>query len=546
MNSGADAVTGFDIAEQNGPEHAIPRVATGIAAFVGRALKGPVNLPVTVRSFAEYTRVFGGLWQPSTLAYAVEQYFENGGGTAIVVRVTNGGRPPTITLPAGRARLTLAGIAPGSREFLRASVDFDGIGENEPDRFNLVVQRLRTPGSERIEEQEIYRRLSVLPNADRFVKTVLADSRLVRVHAAVPAERPGRTPAGASSLQVGYIASNPDGDDGAPLTDYDIIGSDLAATGLFALASAPRFDLLCIPPLTRTDDVGLPTLLVASRLCRDRHAMLIVDPPLEWETPETALAALRPWPFRSEQALMYFPRIVAFDRLRGKPELFGSCGAAAGLIARGDVAAPVWSAAESDEPVLRPALRTSIAVDEPARARLANQGVNTFATVRQRQRPAVSPRTLGAGGSGTADWTWLPARRLALFILASIEEGTRWLIFEHDGPQAWARARGQVGAFLASLEADGAFVGRSKAERWFVICDERVNPPESLAAGRVNLLFGIAATHAGELHAFLVTHRAGGGASSARPVSVNRLATSSERVEEEIETAILQGIALEA
>jgi hypothetical protein len=66
-------------AEQPGSVRVIARAATNIAAFIGRALKGPVNEPVTIRSFADYTRVFGGLWQPSTLSYAVEQFFENSG-----------------------------------------------------------------------------------------------------------------------------------------------------------------------------------------------------------------------------------------------------------------------------------------------------------------------------------------------------------------------------------------------------------------------------------------------------------------------------------
>jgi hypothetical protein len=66
-------------AEQPGSIRVIARAATSIAAFIGRALKGPVNEPVPIRSFADYTRVFGGLWQPSTLSYAVEQFFENGG-----------------------------------------------------------------------------------------------------------------------------------------------------------------------------------------------------------------------------------------------------------------------------------------------------------------------------------------------------------------------------------------------------------------------------------------------------------------------------------
>lgn len=540
----ADAVTGFDITEQTGPGHAIARVRTGVTAFVGRALKGPVDTPVTIHGFAEYVRIFGGLWQPSTLSYALEQYFENGGRTAIVVRVANGARPPTLTLPTEGAPLTLIGIAPGSREYLRASVDWDGIGDNEDDRFNLVVQRLRTPGSERIEDQEIFRRLSVQPASERHVATVLADSRLVRVRGAVPPRRPLRTPSRIASLMVGYVASNPDGDDGVPLTDYDLIGSTQRNSGLFALRGAPHFDLLCVPPLTRGDDVGLATLTVAARLCRERHAMLIVDPPSAWTTPAAAMDALRPWPFRSEQAVMYFPRVVALDRVRGRHEVFASCGAAAGLIARGDAASPLWGAGESDEPVLRPTLRTSVPLEDGERMRLAQLGVNTFTSVRPLQRRSLSPRTLGAGGSGPADWTWLAARRLALFILASVEEGTRWIIFQHDRPEAWARVRAQVEAFLASLEDEGAFVGRTSAERWFVICDERLNPPESLASGKVNLLLGFALARAGDFHAFLVTHQAG--ASRVRPVSVNRLATSGERVEEEIETAILQGIALEA
>ena len=87
-------------AEAPGSLRVIARAATNIAAFVGRALKGPVNQPVMVRSFADYTRVFGGLWQPSTLSYAVEQFFENGGRAAVIVRVVNGARPPTLTLPS--------------------------------------------------------------------------------------------------------------------------------------------------------------------------------------------------------------------------------------------------------------------------------------------------------------------------------------------------------------------------------------------------------------------------------------------------------------
>ncbi len=532
---------GFSVAEQNGPSHAIARVDSHITAFIGRALKGPLNHPVTVKSFAEYAQVFGGLWQPSMLSYAVEQYFENGGRVAVVIRVANDARPPTLTLPAGGGALTLRALAPGSREYLRASVDYDGIGANEPDRFNLVLQRVRSYGSEQIEDQEIFRRLSVLPDAGRFIADALTESRLARALLPIPPVRPDRTPAQASGAVVGYVMSNPDGDDGAPLTDYDVIGSESTDSGLFALKAVPEFNLLCIPPLTRDHDVGLATLLVATRICRERYAMLLVDPPSTWINPQDALEGLRAWPFRSEDAAMFYPRIAAYDRLRGRFEVFGSAAAAAGLIARWDAAWPVWAAAEGDDAVLRPGLKLASMVLDSERLKLSNAGINVLSTVRLPPGLAASPRTLASGNAATSDWRYLSSRRLALFIMASIERGTRWTMFEHNAPPLWARARGQVAAFLEALYQEGAFVGGTAEDSYFVICDARVNGPEQVATGRFNLLFGFAASRPGEFHACLVTHRAG--ASQVRPVSVSRLATSNAQVTEEIEASILRAFA---
>jgi phage tail sheath protein FI len=531
--------SGVELAQQSRDSHAIERVPTGIAAFVGRTLKGPVAQAVAVTSFAGFQQHFGGLWQPSTLSYAVEQFFENGGREARIVRVANGARPPTLSLPAGQGVLKLVALNPGSREYLRASVDYDALTAAEPERFNLVVQRVRTAGSELVEDQEIYRRVSVAPASGRFIGDVLLESRLVRVLGAVPAQRPDRSAGAPGGVAVGYTLSNPDGDDGAPLTDYDVIGAAGSGTGLFALAGVARFNMLCIPPLARERDVGLSTLLVAARLCRERHALLLVDPPAAWNSARAALEAVRSWPFRSDSAVMYYPRVQAFDRLRGRVETFGSCGSAAGMIARSDETWPVWAAAESEEAILRPGLRPAVPVSEADRARLAQAGVNTLISVRGGSRGGVSPRTLSAGGSGASDWKYLSARRLALFVAASIEEGTRWVLLEHNGPATWEHAQAQVESFLDALAAQGAFAGAAADETHFVIADERVNRPQTLAEGKFNLLFGFATSKPGEFDTWLVTHRAG--ASRVRPVSVNRSATSKQRVEWEIETSILRG-----
>ncbi|HKU90302.1 MAG TPA: hypothetical protein VJP84_10930 [Steroidobacteraceae bacterium] len=530
----------FVNAEQPGSIRVIARAATNIAAFVGRALKGPVNEPVPVRSFADYARVFGGLWQPSTLSYAVEQFFENGGRCAVIVRVVNGARPPTLTLPTGNGRLILRGVGAGSREFLRASVDYDGIEPKDQDRFNLVVQRVRTAGSEQIEDQEIFRRLSITPGVERFVADALLESRLVRVQGSVPTERPARTPAAANGAVIGYTPSNPDGDDGGPITDYDVIGSAQAATGIFALHAAPDINLLCIPPLTRDTDVGLSTLLVAGRFCRERRALLIVDPPSTWASSAAALDGMRHWPFRSEDAAMFYPRVVAFDRLRGRFELFAPCGVAAGMIARCDESWPVWAAAEGDDAILRPGLRPAWNVSNSDRSRLINAGINLLQSVRIAPKYAASPRTLASGAAAVSDWRYLSARRLALFVMTSVERGTRWMLFERNAESTWTLARAQVEAFLDSLYAEGAFAGRTGEHSYFVVCDARVNNEETLRLGKVNLAFGFAASKPGEYHAFLVTHSPGG--SRTRPITVNRFANYSPSVDLEIESSILRGL----
>ena len=65
----------------------ITGVATSITAFIGRAKQGPTNRPVTINSFADFERTFGGLWVESAMSYAVRDFYLNGGSQAIIVRL---------------------------------------------------------------------------------------------------------------------------------------------------------------------------------------------------------------------------------------------------------------------------------------------------------------------------------------------------------------------------------------------------------------------------------------------------------------------------
>jgi uncharacterized protein len=512
---------GLQAAEERGPDQSISRLSTARTAFVGRTLRGPVNRPVFIKSFAEFQHVFGGLWQPSLLGYAIEQFFDNGGREALIVRVVNGARAATLTLKAGSQVLHLQALRPGTREFLRASVDFDNIAADEVCLFNLTVQRVRAQGTGQVEDQEIFHRLSVSPADERYLPRAIAPSALIRLKGDMPAQRPDRTLDPASGLATAYINLNSDGDDGAPLTDYDLIGTSQDQTGVFALAHAVYFNFLCIPPLSRDRDVGPSALLVAARYCKERRALLIVDPPSTWQTADDALAGLRDWNLSNENALMYFPRVLAHDKLRGHFECFAPCGAVAGMLARCDEMSPVWLPAEREEPILRPGFRPACLVGEDRRMRLASLGVNTVQAIRSTGRMGLRGRTLAAGNTANPDWRYLSARRLTLFILNCIECGTRWIAAARSPADVADALTSQVRAFFEGLCEAGAFGSRRADDAYFVICDQRVNASWVEGSGEVQFVIGFAASREHEFHCFRISQSAAGG--KIQPVSLNRL-----------------------
>lgn len=527
------SLDGIHTAESADVQQPIARTSAQSTAFVGRALRGPVNRPVTVHSFADFQQTFGGLWQPSPLSYAVEQFFEQGGRRATIVRVVNGATPATISLKCDHQFLTLEALAPGTREFLRASIDYDNIPADDEERFNLVVQRVRSPGSERIETQETFRSVSVDPDSPRFVASVLLESELVRVRGEVPRQRPDRTLMPGTNLPIGYVHSNPDGHDGRPLTDYDVIGSSTRATGIFALQHAEDIAFLYIPPLTRGRDVGVSTLLVAAKFCRDKRAMLIIDPPLGWDTPMNATRALRDLDFRCDNAIMFYPRIVAMDRLRGRQEVFANGGAVAGLLSRPGDAISSAVAIREPEPLLRGGVRLAVEIKPTDRWKLAQHGANVLQTVRSpdSQRPAM--RTLACGASASTDGSYLSQQRFALFVIDAITRGTRWCVTASRGHTTWLRLTHQIEIFLNELRTAGAFASVSEQQAYLVICDERINVPGEDSA--IKILVQFAALHGGAQHSYLIRHLPD--QPQVRTVTVNRFESSlviADELEKEI------------
>jgi uncharacterized protein len=488
----------------------IALVGAGITAFVGRCLRGPLHEPTPVGSLQEFQRIFGGLWQPSMLSYAVEQFFGQGGRAALIVRVANGARAATLSLPANSGAIRLCGVVPGTREYLRAAVDYDGIRDG--DRFNLTLQRLLAPDTEQIDCQESYRQVSWREGVENNLADALLRSKLARLVASDCQQRPRPTWRATATGQQPYVAAHADADDGARLTDYDLIGSAETRSGLQALqATDLPFSMLCLPPLDREHDVGIAALVVAARICRERHALLLVDPPASWTDAVTAVTGLRSWPLQSADACMFFPRVLMPDRQRGRTECFGNTGAVAGMLARADDVAPLPGV--STRLQLRAPLLPAETVPEADALRLNRLGVNTLRAASSALVTMVS-ELQGRHGARR-----LRARRLAQLLANSIERGTRWALLEPQGEALWQRLRAQLTELLERVRAEGGIAGGGAGDSYQIVCDARLNTLETRRRGELLLLYGIATSQPGQFDVWLVRHCAGG--SSVRPVSAN-------------------------
>lgn len=425
------------------------------AAFVGRALRGPLNTPVLLENFAAFTHRFGGVWQRSSLGPAVQQFFQHGGKRLYVVRVANNARGAMICLPADHGVLVLTAAEPGSTENIRAAVDYDRIDDGDNEHFNLTIQRV-TPVTGLVADQEIYRRLSCDPESDAYIADVLLDSSLVRVHLPAPPGRPAATGGPGLDARAQYVGHAQRGSDGEELSDYDLVGSAPTATGLFALNSVDQFDLLYLPPCGRHHDLGPAAVLVAELYCRKRGAMLILDPPSEWTSVDKAIEGVRNTGYASSNILSYFPRMHLRSDGAAAPRVVG--GAIAALLTKLDASRGPWQDLDQAGFSFHRHLTPSVEISPAEGALLVREGLNAIAGHYAGRSALCGSVTLARTSQMERKFSSLTVRRLCLQITNTIERATRWAVFEAGGPQVAERVRSQVHDYLESLAEQGAFV----------------------------------------------------------------------------------------
>jgi len=489
------AKSGIFVVETPGGEDPIKPQRELITAFVGPTPRGPAHCPVLIRSIDDYLKRFGVPGQPCVMGGLLTQFFRNGGQSAHVLRIPGAARYGHLQLPGAAGTLLLVAANPGPHEFLRAAVDHEGLGEDDFSRFNLVIQRLPGPASMLVEAQEVFRALSVDPDDESWVVDVLRDrSELVRV----AGDPPGMRPLATVGRQPGcpeYVYCELDHAGADTISDYDLIGSISDGCGLHALDQLPVVDLICLVPGAPGREVGPVALFAAERYCRQRHALLLLDPPGHWQEPADVLRSQREHGFASASVVTYFPRLDPF----GDSAALAAGGSALGALAAWLARAP---SAEREAMQLRSRARPAFELEAREIRSLSRVGVNALSAAGSGQLSLHGRVTLAGSSARGSTLTSLMLRQRVLLMLGDIARGTRWTVLQPATDASWKRLKLQLSAYLDAVRDAGLLA--QGAEAWFLERDD--DPVTGLPA----LILGLALGAPGEYTIFHIRHEAGG------------------------------------
>ena len=94
---------------------------------------------------------------------------------------------------------------------------------------------------------------------------------------------------------------------------------------------------------------------------------------------------------------------------------------------------------------------------------------------------------------------------------SSIERATQWVVFEPNDHRLWKRVQRTISSFLTLLWRNGALMGDSPEQAFYVKCDEETNPPEVIDAGQLVVEIGLAPVKPAEFVIFRIGQMAAGG-----------------------------------
>jgi phage tail sheath protein FI len=286
------------------------------------------------------------------------------------------------------------------------------------------------------------------------------------------------------------------------------------------------FNIMAIPGIT---DIGVLSAAVA--FCEGKRAFLIMDPPPK-DLSTHSLSA--PWPDvtgvdtlvvavtqaapnvlslipQSVNAALYFPYLASPDPVTGQTINLPPSGTVAGIYARTDQNRGVWKAPAGLETTINNisgVVPGGVMTDMQAGV-LNQNAVNAIRTFAGAGTVVFGARTVAATNPSFQQWTYVPVRRMALFIEQTLYANLGWVVFEPNDVPLWNAVKSTIERFMLSLFRQGAFQGTSPSQAFLVKCDSSTTTQDDIDNGKVNVLVGFAPLKPAEFVIIQITQLAG-------------------------------------
>jgi uncharacterized protein len=510
----------------------IEGVSTSTAGMPGETERGLLQ-PTLVTSWADYQRTYGGyIDQPplnalnANLPYAVRGFFDNGGQRLYVARVIGagadtatgefgGGAGPTVIQASGpggwgnRIRIAIRQASasttlpagdpnPASQWFRILVLYYREVPDPliDPTDPNELANPLRRDP----DAFEDFDNLTHDPTRSNFVTTVVnSASRLIRLLAC-----PG--PPDLVDFDAGVLAGTPGTDAPADLNAFIGDAADPEdRTGLEGLLTIRDISLMSLP-----DEVNDPNLTNAlldrCEGMKDRFAVLN-------ETTDGVDFQVIGRHRDSTYGGLYYPRIrVLAPHTPEGYRLVPPSGHIMGIFARTDIERGVHKAPANE--VIRGMVSRDLnggrkplshTLSKREHDILNPKGVNVIRDFRADGRDI---RVWGARTmSSDAMWKYINVRRLFIFIEQSIDRGTQWAVFEPNSETTWIAIRTSITNFLRTVWRNGALMGTTQDEAFFVKCDRTTMTQDDFDNGRLICLIGIAPVKPAEFVIFRISQK---------------------------------------
>jgi len=489
----------------------IEGVGTSTGAFVGVAEKGPIGQAVLIPNWTQFVKIFGNFIPNYYLAYAVNQFFKEGGTRCFVARTCHYDKVTDAkTKTAKYSNETLKDASGKETILIMASsegkwgdtirVETKNIGIPEEKKFNLVVKvekeksKNEPPEKKEYDIAEIYDNLTI----DNVEGMINGKSSLIVVE---KDDWEDGTKHGSGELPIEQSITLKNGNDGIDIEKDGKKGSTIKMADFIGDASAQNglhaFDPVDINIVAIPDKCGdRNAMLEGFNYCQNRKdCFFIADPPIDI-TPMQVIDYRNGTgdyagnAFNTSFGALYYPWLLINDPITGNPRYsVPPSGAVAGTISHVDTVRGVHKApAGTPDGYLDSAVGIERIVTKAEHDLLNPIGINVI-----RKSPATGICVWGARTvSADPEWKYINIRRLFLFLEESIDLASQWVVFEPNSPNLWGSVIRNITAFLLMVWRSGALFGSTPDEAFYVKVDAENNPEEVRNAGQLIIEVGVA------------------------------------------------------